>query len=200
MNNEREFRSFAQIVRRDADDLEENKQYIVEGYASTFEPYTLWTTEAGVEIKEQIEPDAFAETDFSDVVFRIDHEGPVFARTSNGLVSLNVDEHGLKTRIDLSKTEKARGIFEDIEAGMYPQMSFAFTVEREAWDRETHTRHVEKIGKLYDVSAVSFPANPGTEIGVSLRDRINGEIEAETAERLEAERQRLILQLRLKHF
>lgn len=200
MNNEREFRSFAQIVQRDADDLEENRQYIVEGYASTFEPYTLWTTEDGVEIKEQIEPDAFAETDFSDVVFRIDHEGPVFARTSNGLVSLDVDEHGLKTRIDLSKTEKARGIFEDIEAGMYPQMSFAFTVEREAWDRETHTRHVEKIGKLYDVSAVSFPANPGTEIGVSLRDRINGEIEAETAERLEAERQRLILQLRLKHF
>ena len=200
MNNEREFRSFAQIVRRDADDLEENRQYIVEGYASTFEPDTLWTTEDGVEIKEQIEPDAFAETDFSDVVFRIDHEGPVFARTSNGIVSLDVDEHGLKTRIDLSKTEKARGIFEDIEAGMYPQMSFAFTVEREAWDRETHTRHVEKIGKLYDVSAVSFPANPGTEIGVSLRDRINGEIEAETAERLEAERQRLILQLRLKHF
>lgn len=200
MNNEREFRSFAQIVQRDADDLDENKKYSVEGYASTFEPYTLWTTEDGVEIKEQIEPDAFAETDFSDVVFRIDHEGPVFARTSNGLVSLEVDEHGLKTRIDLSKTEKARGIFEDIEAGMYPQMSFAFTVEREAWDRETHTRHVEKIGKLYDVSAVSFPANPGTEIGVSLRDRINGEIEAETAERLEAERQRLILQLRLKHF
>lgn len=200
MNNEREFRSFAQIVRRDADDLEENRQYIVEGYASTFEPYTIWTTEDGVEIKEQIEPNAFAETDFSDVVFRIDHEGPVFARTSNGLVSLDVDDHGLKTRIDLSKTEKARGIFEDIEAGMYPQMSFAFTVEREAWDRETHTRHVEKIGKLYDVSAVSFPANPGTEIGVSLRDRINGEIEAETAERLEAERQRLILQLRLKHF
>lgn len=200
MSNEREFRSFAQIVQRDADDLDENKKYLVEGYASTFEPYTLWTTEDGVEIKEQIEPDAFAETDFSDVVFRIDHEGPVFARTSNGLVSLEVDEHGLKTRIDLSKTEKARGIFEDIEAGMYPQMSFAFTVEREAWDRETHTRHVEKIGKLYDVSAVSFPANPGTEIGVSLRDRINGEIEAETAERLEAERQRLILQLRLKHF
>ena len=200
MNNEREFRSFAQIVQRGADDLEENKQYIVEGYASTFDPYTLWTTEDGVEIKEQISPDAFEETDVSDVVFRIDHEGPVFARTSNGLVSLEVDEHGLKTRIDLSKTEKARGIFEDIEAGMYPQMSFAFTVEREAWDRETHTRHVEKIGKLYDVSAVSFPANPGTEIGVSLRDRINGEIEAETAERLEAERQRLILQLRLKHF
>ena len=200
MNNEREFRSFAQIVQRDADDLDENKKYLVEGYASTFEPYTLWTTEDGVEIKEQIEPDAFAETDFSDVVFRVDHEGAVFARTSNGLISLEVDEHGLKTRIDLSKTEKARGIFEDIEAGMYPQMSFAFTVEREAWDRETHTRHVEKIGKLYDVSAVSFPANPGTEIGVSLRDRINGEIEAETAERLEAERQRLILQLRLKHF
>lgn len=195
---EREYRSFAQIIQRDLDD--DNKKYIVEGYASTFEPYTLWTTEDGVEIKEQISPDAFNETDFSDVVFRIDHEGPVFARTSNDLIDLSVDDHGLKSIIDLSKTEKARGVFEDIEAGMYPQMSFAFTVEREAWDRETHTRHIEKIGKLYDVSAVSFPANPGTEIGVSLRDRINGEIEAETAERLEAERQRLILQLRLKHF
>lgn len=195
---EREYRSFAQIIQRDRDD--DNKKYMVEGYASTFEPYTLWTTEDGVEIKEQISPDAFNETDFSDVVFRIDHEGPVFARTSNDLIDLSVDDHGLKSIIDLSKTEKARGVFEDIEAGMYPQMSFAFTVEREAWDRETHTRHIEKIGKLYDVSAVSFPANPGTEIGVSLRDRINGEIEAETAERLEAERQRLILQLRLKHF
>ena len=195
---EREYRSFAQIIQRDLDD--DNKKYMVEGYASTFEPYTLWTTEDGVEIKEQISTDAFNETDFSDVVFRIDHEGPVFARTSNDLIDLSVDDHGLKSIIDLSKTEKARGVFEDIEAGMYPQMSFAFTVEREAWDRETHTRHIEKIGKLYDVSAVSFPANPGTEIGVSLRDRINGEIEAETAERLEAERQRLILQLRLKHF
>ena len=195
---EREYRSFAQIIKRDLDD--DNKKYMVEGYASTFEPYTLWTTEDGVEIKEQISPDAFNETDFSDVVFRIDHEGPVFARTSNDLIDLSVDDHGLKSIIDLSKTEKARGVFEDIEAGMYPQMSFAFTVEREAWDRETHTRHIEKIGKLYDVSAVSFPANPGTEIGVSLRDRINREIEAETAERLEAERQRLILQLRLKHF
>ncbi len=126
MNNEREFRSFAQIVERDADDLDENKKYRVEGYASTFEPYTLWTTEDGVEIKEQIEPDAFADTDFSDVVFRIDHEGPVFARTSNGLISLDVDEHGLKTRIDLSKTEKARGIFRGHRGGNVPANEFCF--------------------------------------------------------------------------
>lgn len=195
---EREFRAFSNIIKRDIED--ENKSYIVEGYASTFDPYVLFTNPDGIDINEQVNRDAFAETDFSDVVFRIDHEGPVFARTSNGLISLEVDEHGLKTRIDLGKTEKARGIYEDIAAGMYPQMSFAFTVERESWDKETHTRRLEKIGKLYDVSAVSFPANPGTEIGVSLRDRLNGEIEAELAERLEAERQRLILQLRLKHF
>lgn len=193
---EREYRAFSDVNAVEPN--EEEKQYIVEGYASTFDPYTLWTTEDGVEIKEQISRDAFAETDFSDVVFRIDHEGPVFARTSNGLIELTVDEHGLKMRADLSKTEKARGVYEDIAARMYPQMSFAFTVDGDKWDRETHTRHVERIGKLYDVSAVSFPANPGTEIGVSLRDRINGEIEAETAERLEAERQRLILEMRLK--
>ena len=164
----------------------EETQYRVEGYASTFEPYVLMTVD-DVDYSERIEPTAFDEADLDDVVFRVDHEGPVYARSSAGTVSLWVDEHGLAQRTDLSKTQKARDLYADIEAGNYPKMSFAFTVSEDHYDSETHTRVIDRIAKVFDVSPVSFPANPGTELSVSTRDYFNGVIEAEKAERLERE-------------
>ena len=79
-------------------------------------------------------------------------------------------------------------MFEEIKAEMYTQMSFAFTVREDSYDKETHTRTILKINKLYDVSAVSFPANPGTDISVSTRSRFEGFIEQEKAERLAKEK------------
>ena len=105
----------------------------------------------------------------------------------NKLGIFSVDEKGLFTRTDLSKTASARAMFEEIQAGMYYQMSFAFVVREDSYDKETHTRKILKIDKLYDVSAVSFPANPGTDIGVATRDYFNGVIEMEQAERLAKE-------------
>ena len=159
----------------------------VEGYASTFEPYVLFTID-GVDYSERIEPTAFDDADMTDVVFRVDHEGRVYARTSAGTVEVWADEHGLGQKTDLSRTQAARELFDDIEAGNYPKMSFAFTVAEDHFDRETHTRIIDRIAKVFDVSPVSFPANPGTELSVSTRDYFNGVIEAEKAERLEAER------------
>jgi phage head maturation protease len=78
-------------------------------------------------------------------------------------------------------------MYEEIETGMYDQMSFAFVVKEDSYDRETHTRTIRQIAKMYDVSAVSFPANPGTDIGVATRSYFDGVIEAERAERLERE-------------
>lgn len=196
LKTDREYRSFA-TFEPVAEETQEEKNYIVEGYASTFEPYVLFEVD-GEEIKERVDRDAFTGADMEDVVFRIDHEGPVYARTSNGAITLSTDDHGLKIRADLSRTEKARGIYEDIAAGMYPKMSFAFSVDDDDFDVETHTRTIKRFKKLYDVSPVTFPANPGTEIGVSLRDRIHGEMEAVRAERLEAERTRKYIELRLK--
>ena len=164
----------------------EEKNYMVEGYASTFEPYVLMTID-GTDYSERIEPTAFEGADLTDVVFRVDHEGPVYARTSAGTVKLWTDEHGLGQKTDLGRTQRARELFADIEAGNYPQMSFAFTVADEHYDRATHTRVIEKIAKVFDVSAVSFPANPTTELSVATRDYFNGVIEAEKAERLERE-------------
>ena len=184
MKQDREYRSMELRIAKTEEN--EEKQYIVEGYASTFDPYVLLTVD-GVDYKERIEPTAFDEADLTDVVFRIDHEGRVYARTSAGTVTLWTDEHGLGQRTDLGRTQTARELFADIEAGNYPKMSFAFVVADDEYDKETHTRIIKRIAKVFDVSPVSFPANPGTELSVSTRDYFDGVIEAEKAERLERE-------------
>ena len=177
------------VLNINSEDEENKKSYMVEGYASTFEPYFMFR-EDGIDYYEQIDPKAFDDADMSDVVFRVDHVGSVYARTSAGTVNVWVDEHGLGQKTDLSKTQKARELFDDIEAGNYPKMSFAFTVAEggDRFDRATHTRIINRIAKVYDVSPVSFPANPTTELSVSTRDYFNGVIEAEKAERLEREK------------
>lgn len=187
MKSNREYRS---MELRIAPNETDEKSYVVEGYASTFEPYVLMTID-GVDYSERIEPTAFDKADMTDVVFRVDHEGSVYARTSAGTVELWTDEHGLAQRTDLSKTQKSRELFEEIEAGNYPKMSFAFTVAEERFDTATHTRIISKIAKVFDVSPVSFPANPNTELSVATRDYFNGVIEMERAERLERERHEL---------
>ena len=168
----------------------EEKTYKVEGYAATFEPYVLFE-EDGIKYSERIEPNAFDDADMTDVVFRIDHEGPVYARTSAGTVELWTDDHGLGQKTDLGKTQRSRDIFEEIEAGNYPKMSFAFTVAEDHFDRATHTRIIDRIAKVFDASPVSFPANPTTELSVSTRDYFNGVIEVEKAERLEREKREI---------
>lgn len=184
MKDDREYRSMEMrmITADDGAPL-----YMVEGYASTYEPYKLLTVD-GVDYYERIEPTAFDEADLSDVVFRVDHVGRVYARSSAGTLSVWTDEHGLANRTDLSKTQRARELFADIEAGNYPQMSFAFTVAEDHYDKATHTRVIDRIAKVFDVSPVVFPANPGTELGVATRDYFNGVIEMEKAERLEREK------------
>lgn len=197
IKDDREYRNLGLLELREEPEGEE-KRYIVEGYASTFEPYKLLTID-GVDYFERIEPTAFDGADMSDVVFLRDHQGRVLARTKNGSVQLEVDNIGLRTRTDLGRTAAAREMFEDIEARNYSQMSFSFTVADEDYDKDTRTRVIKSFRKLYDISAVAFPANPGTDIGVSMRDYFNGVIEAEKAERLEAERRaREIERLKLK--
>ena len=182
IKNDREYRNLGSF--------EPSDDFTVEGYASTFEPYEMMQID-GVSYFERIDPHAFDNADMSDVVFLRDHEGRVLARTKNGLISLVVDGHGLHQRTDLGSTGASREMYEDIKAGNYTQMSFSFVVSKDHYEKESNTRVIDEIRKVYDISAVSFPANPGTEIGVSFRDYFNGVIEAERAERLEAERRNL---------
>lgn len=182
MKQDREYRSMELRVLQT-----EEPSFMVEGYASTYEAYKLLTID-GVDYFERIEPTAFDDADMTDVVFRVDHEGRVYARTSAGTVNVWHDEHGLGQRTDLSKTQQARDLFADIAAGNYPKMSFAFTVAEDHFDHATNTRVIDRIAKVFDVSPVSFPANPTTELSVSTRAYFDGVIEMEKAERLEREK------------
>lgn len=186
----KENREYRSMELRAAPQTEE-KSYIVEGYATTFgDDYELYR-DGNYIVMENVDKDAFKNTDMSDVIFQIDHEGRVYARTRNDSLKLEIDEHGLKTRTDLGLTESSRSVYEDIDAGLYDRMSFAFTVTKESYTEEERedgtvilTRSILEVGKLYDVSAVSFPANPNTDISARSKESIDGEIKRFEAERL----------------
>ena len=185
---------------RNQGQFEVSEDYMVEGYASTFERYKMMEID-GESYYEQIDRHAFDDADMTDVVFLRDHAGRVLARTKNNLVELSVDDHGLHQRTNLGSTGASKEMYEDIQTGNYSQMSFSFVVAEDHYDKSTKTRMIDKISKLYDISAVAFPANPYTEIGLSARDYFNGVIEMEKAERLEAEKRehaRKALQLRIR--
>lgn len=156
---------------RDLQEFSPEDDYIVEGYASTFnEPYTLYRDGEYI-FREQVDPEAFANTDMSDVIFQYDHEGRVFARKSNDTLSVTTDEHGLKIRAYLGGTEMGKQLYEEIRGGYTSKMSFGFIVGRDKTEvTEMETGEVEilrtllDISKLFDCSAVSLPANDATSI------------------------------------
>jgi HK97 family phage prohead protease len=145
---------------------------------------------------EQIDPGAFDDCDMSDVIMQYNHEGRVFARVSNQTLSLRADAHGLLVEADLGGTEIGRDLYEEIKGGYTNRMSFGFTVSKDSRTEErdednkviTITRTITGIKKLWDVSAVSIPANDGTEI--SARSWCDGVIAELTEEFRKAEETR----------
>ena len=184
--NDREYRNIAGNLAPQEDEKR------VTGYATTFGvPYKLYGSNS-YEIWEVIDKNAFDKTDMVDVIMQYDHEGRVFARTRNNTLALRSDEHGLLIDADLSGTELGRQLYEEIKGGYTDKMSFGFTVRGDKWEDEMidgvqkSTRTITDIGKLYDVSAVSIPANDSTSL--SVRSLTDGAIERLKAERLERER------------
>lgn len=189
INNGREYRKMEL-------NIQEPDSYNVRGYATTFnEKYTLFE-DRDFRIDEQVDPHAFDECDMRDVIFQYDHEGRVFARTSNDTLKLTPDAHGLEVNAYLGGTEIGRNLYEEIKGGYTSKMSFGFHVEaddikeEEVEGKVIYTRTIKKVNKLYDVSAVSLPANDGTEISArSLKDGAIAKLEAERllkAERIKA--------------
>lgn len=167
----------------------------VDGYAAKYEKYLLWDDGDWGKTYERFDPDCFKNTDMSDVIMQFDHAGRVFARITNGTLLVEADDTGLFMAADLDKTELARGLYEDIKAGMITKMSWRFKVgkyyvEREEGSRDRTIVHTE-IPKIYDVSAVSIPANDNTEINA--RDFVHGVMEeiARSEAELELKRRKL---------
>lgn len=186
VKSDREYRSMTMAAAEEGD-------YIVRGYATTFDdPYVLYE-DKDVILREIIDHDALRDADMSDVIMQYDHEGRVFARTSNDTLIVDPDAYGLAMEARLGGTSLGRGLYEEIKGGYTTKMSWAFTVnrDRDEWKTETapdgrqlETRIIHSVRKVYDVSAVSLPANDATEI--SARNLADGVIERVRAERLEA--------------
>lgn len=203
----REYRSMTLRAKARAQDDNEG-DYIVEGYCTTYnEPYELYSYD-GVTIIEQVAPGAFDKADLSDVIMQYDHHGHVYARLSNDTLQLKDDSHGFACRADLSGTEIGRQLYEEIAGGYTNKMSFGFTIaskEKNITENEDGTvtvlETITRIKKLYDVSAVSLPANPGTEIEATRSAYAAGvaeEVRRELAEKREADKKRKMLALKIK--
>lgn len=147
---------------------------------------------------EEIDRNALDDADLSDVIMQYDHQGKVLARLSNKTLGLEPTDNGLFIYADLSKSQAAKELHEEIRNGLITKMSWAFTVAEDKYNRETRTRTITKIKKVYDVSAVSLPANGDTEI--SARSWLDGVIEAEKREALEQRKRKLKLQIELEGF
>lgn len=193
VKDNREYRNMTIEIRQPEEGEEERK--VVNGYASTFdEPYKLYSGE-GWELWEVVDRDAFNDTDMSDVIMQYDHRGRVFARTRNNTLKVEPDDKGLFIEADLGGTEIGRELYEEIAGGYTDRMSFGFTVSGDMEERQQndagiwiYTRHITSINKLYDVSAVSIPANDGTSIAADPVTRSIGNIADGVIERIQAER------------
>mgnify|MGYP000724277293 FL=1 len=117
----------------------------------------------------------------------------VFARNRAGNLHIASDSHGIFIAADLGKTAAARELYEAIDAGLVDRMSWAFTVAEESWDNENDLRTIMRVKKVYDVSAVSIPANDATAI--SARSFANGVIEGKKKAQ-ELRRRRKAIQLK----
>lgn len=187
----REYRKMILEVR---DTEEDADNYRVSGYATTFDqPYVLYHLDNDRVVEEQVDRNAFDNTDRSDTIMQYDHEGRVFARVSNDTLKLTVDDHGLLVEAFLGGTEIGRNLYEEIKGGYTNKMSFGFTVTEDdiAETKNGYLRTIKSIGKLYDVSAVSLPANDYTEI--SARSHCDGAIAEIESERIRLEEERRAL-------
>ena len=207
IKSEREYRDLTKCLEVRADQDTEDNGMIVEGYASTFDDLYCLYRGKYYEVWEQVDKHAFDECDMSDVIFQFNHEGRVFARNSNGTLEVKTDDKGLFISADLGQTEIGRQLYDEIRGGFTNKMSFGFTVGESKWEyiededneKVTEIRTITKINKLYDVSAVSIPANDNTSISSrELSEGVIAEAEAEYLKRQEIKIKKRKLLLREK--
>jgi HK97 family phage prohead protease len=158
----------AEIRTFNVQDLElrqEGDDNVVVGYGSVFN--TLSNELGG--FREIIAEGAFDGRLNDDVRFLINHDGLPLARTTNGTLKLTTDERGLKYEAKVANTSLGRDLIELMRNGTINQSSFAFVVEDDSWEMRDgiNVRTINKVSRLYDVSAVTYPAYE--EASVALR-------------------------------
>lgn len=197
MNQEREYRTLQANLEsnENIEHKEFDSEYYVEGYATRFSPYVLYEDAEGP-VYELFTKDAFIGTDMSDVIMQYDHNGKVLARQRNNTLKITIDDEGIRIAADLSKSEASRSLYEEIKNGLVDRMSWGFIGENPVFDKKTRTIKWTKIKKMFDVSAVSIPANENTNINA--RAFVDGEIDKMRQELIAQEELRTKTLLKLK--
>jgi uncharacterized protein len=166
---ERRFASEGMELRKDGD-----KPKMVVGYACRFDSiYDMhW-------MSEEVSPDAFSGIDLvaSDCVCLFNHDSNVvLGRTSAGTLRLKLDEKGLFYECDLPDSPNGQNIGEAVSRGDVKASSWAFTVSDDEWSMKDGKDHrlIKKIKRLYDVSPVTYPANPATDVAARSLAAVKG--------------------------
>jgi len=155
-----ERRTFSYEVR--AGESEESRT--VTGYAAVFSSPSelMWG------FTEEIAPGAFDSVLDDDVRALFNHDpNQILARTKAGNLSISVDERGLKYEFDAPNTTAGNDLLINLRNGNVSQSSFGFTVESDEWTSNgdgTEKRTITKVGRLFDVSPVTYPAYDTTEV------------------------------------
>ena len=174
---------------------ESTEEMVLEGYAAVFNQPTILYKVDGIEYKEMIDRNAFNNADFKDCCLKYNHkdEVPILARTRGNSLKLDVDNNGLKFRANLFNTTTARDVYTLVKAGGLDKCSFAFTIKEggDSYDRETRTRTIHAIEKVWDCSIVDNPAYESTSVSArSVIDFFDAEAEQERLDKRNNERQR----------
>jgi len=179
----REYRSFE--LREKKTENEESDGMILEGRAVVFDSPEVMFEDGDVRYYEQVSRDAFAGAKLDDVILNMNHEGQALARTRNNTLVLTLTAEGLDVEADMSKSQASREAYEAVQNGLLDKMSFAFTVAEDSYDEVTHTRTIEKIDRLFDVSLVNFPAYEATSVSARSYFAAKAEAERQAAEAAE---------------
>ena len=171
-------------------------EMIVEGRAIIYESPTVLFEIDGVRYYEVIARGALDGADLKDVPFKYNHSDNVMvmARTRNKTLELIPDDEGLLVRAKLAPTTAGRDLYQLIKRGDIDKMSFAFTVEKDEYDRDTRTRRIVEFKRIWDVSAVDTPAYQDTYISARNYFMAQAEAERRAAEAAEKRRRKLIIQ------
>jgi uncharacterized protein len=174
-----------------------NDERVVEGRAIVFGAPTVLYEFDGIQYKEVVERGALDGADLSDVPFKYNHSDHVMimARTRNNTLELTVDDQGLLIRAKLADTSAGRDMYELVKRSDITEMSFAFTVTESSYNKETHTRSIKKIKRIWDVAAVDTPAYQDTYI--KARSFFEAEAEKEQRAAEAANRARILTKIKL---
>lgn len=159
---------------------------------------------------EIIEPGALTEADISDVLLTVNHNlsDIPLARSKGGqpgeTMQLSVDNYNchITAKLDVENNPQARALHSAVSRGDITGMSFMFHVKEDTWERENDVlvRHIQKIDKIIDVSAVTIPAYPSTSISArSSGYGAENETETEQAEQRKKAEKLELEKLKLKY-